>query len=121
MRCLQPDLIVTTQAIWEKLYSMNFAKVGFMNQQQPISETGPKFWGTDIMWSDKMATGEIAFINTDHMYLVVHPKDNLQWSGWVDQEPIHRQKILEGSVGITLQLICDFPMSCGLLQGVTTA
>jgi hypothetical protein len=115
------DLIVTTQAIWEKLYSMNFAKVGFINQQQPISDTGPKFWGTEIMWSDKVPTGEIYFINTTHMYLVVHPDDNLKWSGWVDQEPIHRTKVIEGSVGITLQLICDFPMSCGMLQGVTVA
>jgi hypothetical protein len=114
-----PDLIVTTQAIWEKLYSMNFAKVGFMNTQQPISDSSPKFWGTDIMWSDKVPAGEIQFINTDHMYLVVHPDDNLQWSGWVDQEPIRRVKTIEGSVGITLQLICDFPMANGILQGVT--
>jgi hypothetical protein len=114
-----PDLIVTTQAIWEKLYSLNFAKVGFMNQQQPISDTGPKYWGTDIMWSDKVPSGEIQFINTTHMFLVVHPEDNLTWSGWVDQEPIRRVKTIEGSVGITLQLICDFPMSCGILQGVT--
>jgi hypothetical protein len=116
-----PDLIVTTQAIWEKLYSMNFAKIGFMNTQQPISDGMPKFWGTDIIWADNVPTGEIWFINTDHMYLVVHPKDNLQWSGWVDKEPINRTKIIEGSVGITTQLICYFPMSCGILQGVTTS
>lgn len=116
-----PDLIVTTQAIWEKLWSMNFAKVGFQNTQQAVSETGPKFWGTDIMWSDKVPTGEIYFINTDHTFLIVHPKDNLQWSGWVDMEPIKRTKVIEGSVGITLQLVSDFPMSCGMLSGVTVA
>lgn len=114
-----PDLIVTTQTLWEKYWSMTFNKVGMMNAQQNISDTAVKFWGADLMWSDKVASGEMYFINTDHMYLAVHPKDNLQWSGWVDKEPINRTKTLEGSVGITLQLICDFPMSCGLLQGLS--
>jgi hypothetical protein len=114
-----PDYIVTTQALWEKYWSMTFNKVGMMNSQQAISDTAVKFWGADLMWSDKVATGEMYFLNTDHMFLVVHPKDNLQWSGWVDMEPTLRTKTIQGSVGITLQLICDFPMSCGLLQGLS--
>ena len=114
-----PDMIVTTQALWEKYWSMTFNKVGMMNSQKAISDVAVGFWGADLVWSDKIASGEMYFINTDHMYLVVHPKDNLVWSGWVDKFPIDRTKMFEGSVGITCQLICDFPMSCGLLQGLS--
>ena len=114
-----PDFIVTTQTLWEKYWSLTFEKVGMINSQQAITDTAVKFWNADVIWSDKVPSGEMYFINTDHMFLVVHPKDNLQWSGWVDKEPIDRTKILEGAVGITAQLICDFPMSCGMLQTLT--
>lgn len=114
-----PDLIVTTQAMAEKFWKLTFDKVGMMNSQKDVDATVSKFWGATVMWSDKIASGEMYFVNTDHTYLVVHPKDNLTWSGWQDMEPTKRTKTLEGSAGITCQLICDFPMSCGLLQGLS--
>lgn len=115
-----PDLIITTQALWEKYWALTFAKVGMMDSQKSINGTAVKFWDADVIWDANVPSGQMYFINTKHMYLVTHPKDNFTWSGWVDVEETKDRREYEGRVFWTGQLICDKPMSCGLLTGLTT-
>lgn len=116
-----PDTIITTQTLWEKYWKDTFSKVGFMNSQQAITDTAVKFWGADVIWDDNVPSGEMYFLNTKHIYLVSHPKDNFSWSGWEDVEKTKDRREFEGRVFWTGQLICDKPRSCGLLQGVTAS
>lgn len=116
-----PDTIITTQAIWEKYWKDTFSKVGMMDSQKAISDTAVKFWGADVIWDANVPTGEMYFLNTKHIYLVNHPKDNFSWSGWVDVEQTKDRREFEGRMFWTGQLICDKPMSCGLIQGITVA
>jgi hypothetical protein len=116
-----PTTIITTQAIWEKYWANTFNKVGMMNSQQAINDTAVKFWGADVIWDENVPSGEMYFINPKHMYLVNHPKDNFTWSGWEDVTKTKDRREYEGRIFWTGQLICDKPMSCGLIQGITVA
>ena len=117
---LQPDLIVTTQAVYDKIWlrvqpqqrgnldnTPALAKVGF---------TGINFNKATILVDKYCPTGHIYILNTDFWKLVVHKKRNMFWTSTkipINQDAWVRQLLWAGA------LLCTGPRWQGQITSVT--
>uniref|UniRef100_A0A6M3LFP5 Putative capsid protein n=1 Tax=viral metagenome TaxID=1070528 RepID=A0A6M3LFP5_9ZZZZ len=117
---LQPDLIVTTQAIYDKIWlrvqpqqrgnldnTPGLAKIGF---------SGINFNRATIVVDKYCPTGYIFILNTDFWKMVVHRKRNMFWTPPkvpINQDAWVRQLLWAGA------LICTGPRWQGYISNVT--
>lgn len=117
---LQPDLIITTQAVYDKIWARvqpvqranlentpGLAKVGF---------SGISFNKATIVVSKYCPTGYIFVLNTDFWKLVVHRKRNMYWTPPkipLNQDAFVRQLLWAGA------LFCIGPRWNGYISSVT--
>jgi hypothetical protein len=93
-----PDLIVTTQALFEK-YEGTFTAVSDTNiagvwrtqsaGSKKMADGGfesMSFKGVPIVWDEDCPTGTMYFLNTEHMNLTVHEDANFDTSDFVKPE-----------------------------------
>ncbi len=85
-----PDLIVTTQTLYEKYESL--LTTNYQTQTAGTKELGDagfkvlEFKGTPIVWDEQVPSGTMYFINTDHLKLVVHKDRNFEVTPFVKPE-----------------------------------
>jgi len=117
---LQPDLVITTQAIYDKIWlrvqpqqrgnlenTPALAKIGF---------SGISFNRATIVVDKACPTGVIFVINTDFWKLVNHRNRNMTWTDKkipINQDAWVRQLLWAGD------LICQSPRYQGYISGVT--
>lgn len=117
---IQPDLIITTQAIYNKVWlrvqpqqrgnldnTPALAKVGF---------TGIQFNKATIVVDNYCPDGYIFILNTNFWKLVVHRKRNMKWTEAkvpVNQDAYVRQLLWAGA------LICQAPRWQGYISSVS--
>jgi hypothetical protein len=85
-----PDLIVTTQALFEKYESLVTPTI-MMNSDgtKKLADAGfqaLQFKGVPIVWDELCPSGTMYFLNTKHMKLVVHKDANFETSDFVKPE-----------------------------------
>ena len=108
-----PDLIVTTQAIFETYEGLltNVADLAFMTTpSEGVKKMGDGgfqtlgFKGVPIVWDELCNSGYIYFLNTEHMKLVVHEDANFKVGEFIkpgDQDAKVSQILFMGN------LTCD--------------
>jgi len=116
----QPDLIMTTQAIYDKMWlrvqpqqrgnldnTPGLARVGF---------TGISFNRSTIIVDKYCPTGYIFVLNTDFWKLVVHRRRNMEWTAEkvpINQDAYIRQLLWAGA------LVCQAPRWNGYISSVS--
>lgn len=83
----KPNLIVTTQALWNKWWersqpSQRFPAGSTGNQMASIGFDTITFNGADVVVDSHAPSGWVSFLNTDYIKLVVHSKRNWSPTGW---------------------------------------
>jgi hypothetical protein len=117
---IQPDLIITTQVIYNKIWlrvqptqrsnlenTPGMARVGF---------SGISFNKASIIVDKNCPSGYIYVLNTDYWKLVVHKKRNMYWTPPkvpIDQDAWVRQLLWAGA------LICQAPRWNGYISSVS--
>ena len=117
---IQPELIITTQAIYNKMWlrcqpmqrgdlsnTPGLAKVGF---------SGISFNKATVIVDKYCPAGYIFILNTDFWKLVVHKKRNMMWTDKkvpINQDAYVRQLLWAGS------LFCTAPRWQGMISGVS--
>lgn len=121
-----PNLMVTTQTLFEKYESLltNFNNyVSFATPASGTKKLGDagfqalEFKGQPIVWDELCTSTYMFFLNTQHMKLVVHKDANFETTDFVkpeDQDALVAQILWMGN------LTCDRRKSFALLSGKTT-
>ena len=101
---IQPDLIITTQAIYDKIWNrVQPAQRGDMTSAQDLAKvgfTGISFNKATIVVDHYCPSGYIFILNTDFWKMVVHRKRNMMWTEPkvpINQDAWVRQLLWAGS------------------------
>jgi len=83
----KPDLIVTTQTLWNKWWersqpAQRFAAGSSSNQMASIGFDTIVFNGADVVVDSHAPSGWVSFLNTDFIKMVVHSKRLWTPTGW---------------------------------------
>lgn len=103
-----PDIIVTTQAIFEKFWALIDAKHAYWNHEDGLNaKAGWKaisFNGVPMIYDRKATAGRMYFINSKYMYLMVHPSADMETTDWKD---IPGKNAKGMHLNLCIQLCCD--------------
>lgn len=123
-----PDLIVTTQTLYEK-YESFLTQIGttnvygsFSTPSQGTKKLGDagfqalEFKGVPIIWDENATSGAMYFLNTRHMDLTVHKDANFDVSEFTSPED---QDAFLAKILFMGNLTCDRRSSFGLLSNKT--
>lgn len=117
---IAPDLIITTQAIYDKIWArVQPSQRGDMTNAPDLARvgyTGISFNKATIMVDNYCPTGYAFFLNTDFWKLVVHRKRNMFWTPPkvpLDQDAWVRQLLWAGA------MICTAPRWSGYISSIT--
>lgn len=114
-----PNLIVTTQTLFEKYESTLTATAGFHTPSLGTKNLGDagfqtlEFKGVPVVWDEACPAETMYFLNTEHMKLVVHKDANFSTSDFVKPE---NQDALIAQILWMGNLICDRRKSFGALR-----
>jgi len=112
-----PDLIVTTQAIFEHFADEAYEKAGYLvHDEIPLKlgfKSGGSFNGCPVVWSDQCTAQTMYFLNTKYLKLVVHPEANFESTGW--QQMATNNLDLLALVTIAYNVVCSNRAAQGLL------
>jgi surface antigen len=115
-----PDLIVTTQTLFEKYESLLTATIQMQAEGTKKMADGGfqtlEYKGQPIVWDEQCTLGYMYFLNTNHMKLVVHKDANFDISSFVKPE---NQDARVAQILFMGNLTCDRRKSFGLLTGKT--
>ena len=118
----QPDLIVTTQDIYDKIWARvqpSQREVSTNGKHSDIANvgfSGITFNGAVIVVDNYCPSGYIFLLNTDYWKLVVHKRRDMSWTEKkvpLDQDAYVRQLLWAGN------LICQAPRWQGMIANVT--
>lgn len=122
-----PDLIVTTQTLFEKYESLltNFNNyVSFATSAEGTKKLGDagfqvlEFKGVPIVWDELCPATNMYFLNTNHMKLVVHKDANFEVTDFVKPE---NQDARIAQILFMGNLTCDRRKSFAKLTGKTAS
>ena len=125
-----PDLIVTTQTLYEKYESLltyvsSTNVAGSMTfPTEGVKKLGDAgfgalaFKGQPVVWDELCTSTYMFFLNLNHMKLVVHEKANFEVSDFVKPE---NQDARVAQILFMGNLTCDRRKSFGLLSGKTAS
>ncbi len=117
-----PDhtIMVTTRAI-ASIYN---SKLLPGERRQPEGgRAGKDFWtdsyfeGRPIMVDPQCNSGDIVYIDLNHLFLFVHPDHNFEFDGWEDDPD--RYNATRGFVGVQCNWLCDMRKVFGAYTGIT--
>lgn len=81
-----PDLIVTTQAVYDKLWSLADAVMRLVPAEiAAMGYTGMTFNGVPLIVDKNCTPGRLYMINTKYTFLKSHSANNMATTGWVDK------------------------------------
>ncbi len=117
----KPDLIITTQAIWDKIWARvqpsqrypqgagfdDLAKVGFRTID---------FNGAAVVVDSHCQANRVYFLNTNYIKLVVHTNRNFVFSGW--RVPSDQDSRV-GYIFFAGEVVCSAPRLQGQIRNVT--
>jgi hypothetical protein len=76
-----PDLIVTTQALWQKYHAMLVPNVRYEDERMAnLGFRSLMFMGTPIVWDPDCPAGVMYFINTEFIKLLYLEGYNMTWT-----------------------------------------
>jgi hypothetical protein len=79
-----PDLIITTQKIWDQIWELTASNQRFGEGDEfTIGAPFIRWNRARIMVDQFCPSGHIYFLNTDFIYLFVHPERNFSSTGWM--------------------------------------
>jgi len=85
-----PDLIVTTQTLFEKYEGLGTASIQLqapaVKKMLDLGFQTQAFKGTPMVWDEQCPAGTMYFLNTKHMKLVVHKDANFETTDFVKPE-----------------------------------
>lgn len=85
-----PDLLVTTQALYEKYEGLFTATINMNSEgSRKLADGGFRsleFKGQPIVWDELCPTGTVYFLNSKHMNLTVHPDANFEVTDFIKPE-----------------------------------
>jgi len=116
-----PDLIVTTQDVFEIFADEAYQKAGYLVRDEiPLKlgfQTGGSFNAIPVVYSDKCTSGYMYFLNTKYLKLVVHPEANFKSTGW--QQVATNNLDLLALTTLTYNLVCSNRAAQGALTGIS--
>jgi hypothetical protein len=116
----KPDLIITTQALYDKIWARVQPQQRFLGENSVLAKVG--FTGinfnnhADLLVDLHCPTGYIIFINTEYWKLIFNKKRNFYWTDQktpVDADAYVKQLLTMGN------LICQQPRVQAILTGMT--
>lgn len=115
-----PDLIVTTQTLFEKYESLLTSTIQMRSEKtKKLGDAGfqaLEFKGVPIVWDEDATSGQMYFLNTDHMKLVIHKDANFETTDFVKPE---NQDAMVAQILFMGNLTCDRRKAFGLLSNKT--
>ncbi len=115
-----PNLIVTTQTLFEKYESSLTSTIQMMSEgSKKLGDAGfqvLEYKGQPIVWDENCNSTYMYFLNTAHMKLVVHKDANFSVSNFVKPED---QDVRVAQILFMGNLTCDRRKSFALLSGKT--
>lgn len=107
----RPDLIMTTQAMWDKVWDRVQPQQRFpvgpgFDELAKVGYNAINFNGAAAVPDSKCASGNMWYLNTDYIKLVVHKSRDFHFTGF--QKP-HNQDALVGQILFAGQLIVTAP------------
>jgi hypothetical protein len=115
-----PNLIVTTQALFEKYEGLLTATIQTTSEaRKKLGDAGfqsLEFKGVPIVWDELAPSGTMYFLNTKHMKLIVHKEANFETTEFVKPE---NQDARVAQVLVMGNLTCDRRKSFSKLTAKT--
>lgn len=115
-----PDIIVTTQTLFEKYEGFLTSTVQTMSEnRKKLGDAGfqvLEFKGVPIVWDELCPSGTMYFLNTNHMKLVAHKDANFEVTDFVKPE---NQDALVAQILFMGNLTCDRRKSFSKLTAKT--
>lgn len=85
-----PNYLVTTRSIWNDYYALLQPQQRFMSEQEAKGGfSSLMFNGAPIVHDSHVPSGNLFFLNLDHLHLFYHPKRNMSFEPF--QKPINQQ------------------------------
>jgi len=116
----KPDLIITTQTLFDKVWSRVQPQQRFLDSKSPLAQvgfSGINFNGhADMIVDNHCPSGYMFFLNTDYWRLIINRNKNFTWTPEktpVEQDAYVRQLLVMGN------LVCVQPRVQGLMTGLS--
>ncbi len=114
-----PDLIVTTQRIFDKLWALALPQQRFPEGDEVhIGWPMLRFNRAKVVVDSHCTSGRAYFLNTDYVKLVVHRDRDFVFTGWM---PFTSQDARHGRVHWSGNLVVNAPRFCGVITNISEA
>jgi len=114
-----PDLIITTEDIINKYEDEIYTKVGILSEK--VRNWGfinlIPFQGIPVVFSPYCPAGNMYFLNSKFLSLVIHPDDWLKSSDWKEKSTTDLNLI--SNTTFTAQLVTSARNSMGVITGIS--
>lgn len=112
-----PDLIVATQDIWDKVWTLSDAKQQLGTEEAlKLGFTSINFNGASMIVDKNCTAGYLYMLNTKYLYLKVHKDDNMEATPFLQGTT---QLVKTKYITWTGQLVCSNPRYQGVMWGLT--
>jgi len=116
----KPDLIITTQTLYDKVWSRCQPQQRFLDSKSPLAQvgfSGINFNGhADMIVDNHCPSGYMFFLNTDYWRFIINRNKNFTWTPEktpVESDAYVRQLLVMGN------LVCVQPRVQGLMTGLS--
>jgi hypothetical protein len=112
----QPDLIVTTQTMYDAYESCLQANKRYMGEVEVGNAgfRGLQFKNALVVVDSHIADGEMYFLNSNYLDYKVHSSRNFEWEGFKQQESVDATY---GRIFWMGQFVCTNPRMLGCITG----
>ena len=113
----EPDILVTTQSVFEMVEDNTLEKHYIQNQQVGDSQfTNIQFKGRPLVWSGQCTAGNMYMLNTNYIQLVIDPAANFTMTEW---KPIPNQvNDRAAQIAVALQFVCSNRNRQGVIYNI---
>lgn len=117
----RPDLIVTTQTLWDKVWDrvqpqQRFPSGPGFDELAQIGYNAINLNGAAIVVDSHVASGNMWFLNTDYFKLIIHDKHDFKFTGW---KVPPNQDVMVGQILWYGQLVCTSPRLSARATGLS--
>lgn len=118
----KPDFVVTTQTIWERLYTMTIDSRIKVAEWKPdpkanIGYPSIQILGRDIVWDAGITAGKMIFMNSKFVKLRTYPEADMTQTEWIQLN--ETADGLGKRVYVGGQLCVLAPNRCGVIYNLT--
>ncbi|MEE9568950.1 MAG: phage major capsid protein [Candidatus Binatia bacterium] len=117
----KPDLIMTTQTIWNLWWdrvqpSQRFNAGDERNNMASVGFDTIVFNGADIVVDAKVPSGQVFFLNTRWMKMIIHTNRMWNFTGW--KHPTHQDSMI-GQLLWAGELVVQQPRLCSFVSNIS--